>query len=235
MLRLSLRVGRTGVALMLLGLCVARQSYSQPPPLGDVAREQKKIRKQRDRDSEVAKTLTNDDLDSGSASKVAAGHTPATSMQLQDLRSGAGENGHYIQPLKPEIQEKTSDRSRASSVLDRPKDSRRDVIIVPVGTELKVDIDQHKTIVPVRVGFATPIPALSQVTVEITRSFVGLPYLYAGSPYTDVPFYIEYATVTAVTVAGKTYPVLTDSLPLSSAGTNSEVRFTLGGPVKILR
>jgi hypothetical protein len=226
MLGLSSPVGRTGGALLLLALCMARQSYSQSEPLGDVAREQKKIRKERDRDSEVAKTLTNDDLDSGPGSTVAPGHTPPTSMQLQDLN---------IQPVKPEIQEKTSDRSRVSSVLDRPKDSRRDVIIVPVGTELKVDIDQHKTIVPVRVGFATPIPALSQVTVEITRSFVGLPYLYAGSPYTDVPFYIEYATLTAVTVAGKTYPVLTDSLPLSSAGTNSEVRFTLGGPVKIQR
>lgn len=122
------------------------------------------------------------------------------------------------------------------SVFDRPKDSRPDVIVVPAGTELKVDVDQHKTVVPVRVGFATPIPALSQVTVEATRSYVGMPDFsstsYPALAYVD---YVEYATVTAITVAGNTYEVQTNSVTLQKGGTNSEVTFILAAPLKILR
>jgi hypothetical protein len=79
-------------------------------------------------------------------------------------------------------------------------------------------------VIPVRVGFATPIPALSQVTVDETRSYVGIPES-SGTPYpapADVD-YVEYATVTAITVAGNTYKVQTNSLPLQKGATDREV------------
>jgi len=99
-----------------------------------------------------------------------------------------------------------------------------------------VDVDDHKTVVPVRVGFVTPIPALSKVTVQVTRAYVAvsridMPY-YSGLANVD---YSEYATITAVTVGGKTYQVETNSVPIFLGGTNSEMTFTLSVPLAILR
>jgi hypothetical protein len=225
-------VGKIGSALMVFALWPVPQAASQSQPLGDVARQQKEISKQEGKHDKPVKTLTNDYYSSESTI-VSAGVPVAPGQVDSDDRNTGGVDSMEQQ------QEKARRRAPDSSILDRSKDSRPDVIVIPVGTELKVDIEQHKIIVPVRVGFATPIPALSQVTVEVRRSFESAPYVSSGSSYSnyDAPFldYVEYATVTAVTVAGKTYPVQTDSLPLSSIGTNSEVKFVLGEPIKILR
>ena len=72
--------------------------------------------------------------------------------------------------------------------------------------------------------------------MEATCSYVGIPDFsstsYPALAYVD---YVEYATVMAITVAGNTYEVQTNSLALQKGGTSSEVTFTLAGPLKILR
>jgi len=224
--------GRNALAVLLLVSFAGTQLFSQTQSLGDVARQQQETRKQREKNGETAKVWTNDDLTPESAeptsAPAAAPAAPAGGQGAQyKVRSNITANS---QPATAENKGGVSARAPATSVFDRPKHSKPDVIVVPAGTELKVDLDEHKTIVPVRVGFATPIPALSQVTVQVTPSYFG------GAPYDGAYVdYVEYATVTAVTVAGETYQVQTNSLPLMRGGTNSEVTFTLGQPLKVLR
>jgi hypothetical protein len=210
----------SSVVLLLVSFTCA-QSSSQIQSLGDVAREQKEQKKNR----KAAKTLTNDDLTLGS-------------LTTPDVATGAPAESAEAQNPEPQEIKVTAPRSQpfVSSNLDRPKDSSPDVVVVPAGTELKVDLDDHKVVVPVRVGFATPIPALSHVAVKVTRSYVAFPYAgvqsYGGIANVG---YAEYATVTAVTVGAKTYQVETSSVPLFISGANSEVTFTLSGPVEISR
>jgi hypothetical protein len=224
MSRIFLALTRSAsAAVLLLVSFPCAQLFSQTQPLGDVAREHKDTQKQLEKNGKTAKILTNDDLTQGSVTATTpVTGPPAASVEAQDPQ--------------PKESKSTASEPVVGSVLDRSKDSTPDVIIVPGGTELKVDIGDHKTVVPVRVGFATPIPALSQVTVEVTRSYVAIPHFdmpyYGGIANVD---YAEYATVTAVTVNGKTYQVETNSVPLFISGTNNEVTFTLGGPVEILR
>jgi len=224
--------GRNALAVLLLVSFAGTQLFSQTQSLGDVARQQQETRKQREKNGETAKVWTNDDLTPGSAAPTSeAAGAPTASAEGQGAPSKVRNNTTAnSQPASAENKGGVSARAPATSVFDRPKHSKPDVIVVPAGTELKVDLDEHKTIVPVRVGFATPIPALSQVTVQVTPSYFG------GAPYDGAYVdYVEYATVTAVTVAGETYQVQTNSLPLMRGGTNSEVTFTLGQPLKVLR
>jgi hypothetical protein len=204
---------------------------SQNKPLGDVAREQREIRKQQQKNSESSRTFTNDELVTGlTASDADSASTPSASPS--DARDSQPKEEKDTAKSQPAIGGEKAVHLPVRSALDRPKDTTPDVIIVPAGTELKVDIYKHKTVVPVRVGFATPIPALSQVTVQVSRTYINTAYSYNGMPYVDN---VEYATVTAVTVAGTTYEVQTDTVPLMKGGTNSEVTFILGGPVNVLR
>jgi len=221
-------LARSASPVLLLVSFSCAQLLSQTQSLGDVAREQKEIRNHREKDGETTKAkpkpLTNEDLASDSTStsgdqSVADENPPAKS-----------------QPAETGNERSVISHANTGSVLDRPKDSKPDEIVVPAGTELKVDIGQHKIVIPVRVGFATPIPALSRVTVDVTRSYVGIS-AFSSTPYptlADVD-YVEYATVTAITVAGNTYEVQTNSVPLLKGATNNEVTFVLGAPLKILR
>lgn len=107
------------------------------------------------------------------------------------------------------------------------------MIVVPAGTELRVDIDERKVVVPVRVGFATPIPALSKATVQVRREQITTnAYAVGQVPYVD---YVDYATVTAVTVGSTTYEVETDTVQLFKGPGNKEVKFILSKPVSVLR
>lgn len=238
MSRVVSALGRHASAVLLLVSVAGIQLFSQTQSLGDVARQQQEARKQREKNGETAKVWTNDDLTPGSAAPTsAAADAPTASGEGQGAQPKVRNNTTAnSQPVTAENKDSVSARAPATSVFDRPKHSKPDVIVVPAGTELKVDLDEHKTIVPVRVGFATPIPALSQVTVQVTPSYFGVPNFSGVAPYSGADVdYVEYATVTAVTVAGKTYQVQADSLPLSRGGTNSEVTFTLGQPLKVLR
>jgi len=107
-----------------------------------------------------------------------------------------------------------------SSIFDSPKDNAPDVIVVPAGTKIQVDIIDGKVTVPVRVGWATPIPASSKVTVEVS-----VPYspVYYGRYYDNL-YSAEVAQLTAVTLDGTTYELQTDQI---SVLLGSEATFTL--------
>jgi hypothetical protein len=194
------------------------QQDSQNRPLGDVAREQRELRKQREEN--YPPVVVHTDAEAAVASNATqASESAAEPASKSNLSSDP-------QQANP------SESPRSRSVFDRPKEAVPDTIVVPAGAELRVDIHQHKVVVPVRVGFATPIPALSEVTVQVTRVYVSSAYSLNGMPFVD---YVEYATITAVTVNGTTYQVQTDSVPLLRGGANSELTFVLGGPVAVLR
>jgi hypothetical protein len=233
MYKASVVAGSVMLAVFFLVSSAYSQIDSQNKPLGDVAREQKEVRKQEQKNEESGRVLTNDDVASRSTADAESPAEPSTSQGSQTAASNdATENA---QSAGGENQGKQSERPPAGSILDRPEDSTPDVIVVPAGTELKVDLDAGKTVVPVRVGFATPIPALSQVSVQVSRTAVSVPYLIDGTVAMSYVDFLEYATVTAVTVGGKTYDVQSNTLPLSQGGTNSELRFILAGPVSIER
>ena len=115
------------------------------------------------------------------------------------------------------------------------KESSENVIVVPAGTEFRVDVDQHKMVLPVRVGFDTAIPALSEVTVQTNRTYINVPTSYQGPSVTSYTDYVDNATVVAVTVNGKTYDLQTNQAALAKGGTNNEVSFILSKPVTISR
>jgi hypothetical protein len=235
--RIFLALGRIILSVLLLVSFTCAQQSSPSESLADVAREQKEIRRQHEKNGETPKVLTNDDLAARSGTSTSAGaETRGASSTAPELQSKEPkQTRRESQSVDGESKDNLDVRPPVGSVLDRAKDSRPDVIVVPAGTEVKVNIGEHKTIAPIRVGFSTPIPALSQVTVQVTRSYVDVPYSYSGAPNGAYVDYVEYATLTAVTVAGKTYQVETDSLPIINGGTDSELTFTLGGPVEVLR
>jgi hypothetical protein len=112
------------------------------------------------------------------------------------------------------------------TALDRPKDSAAenadDLLIVPEGTQLKIDISEGKVVVPVRVGFATAIPALSKATVRVSLQGTG------DSVY--------IAELTDVTVEGVRYGVQADLVAVPGPqALPSEVTFTLLKQVSIQR
>ena len=150
-----------------------------------------------------------------------------------------------VAEVKPAAAEKPVARLQRS-VYDRPKDkveeAESDFIVVPAGTEIRVDITESKVIVPVRVGFATPIPPLSKVAVQINRA-----YYYTGSNGTfgNGPVALaENAVLTTVTVDGVTYPVQAASVPLDNVGATRgatlppslhDVTFILSAPISVHR
>lgn len=165
----------------------------------------------------------------------------------------AKDKAPVVEKQKASDQKPAEDRAQKPaenkrSVLDRPLGEKPDPIIVPAGTEIRVDLVDSKVLVPVRVGFATPIPALSKVAVKINRVYPPA-YVESGStPQLSVPArYAEYGEITAVTIDGKTYPVQTDSVPLASPGSSAvtldnsigssvhDVKFVLSAPLAIAR
>ena len=80
--------------MLLLVLFAGTQLSAQTQSLGDVAREQKEIRKQREKDAENTKVLTNEDLASGSATSTSGttnsgtANSPSISPITQDQSAG---------------------------------------------------------------------------------------------------------------------------------------------------
>ena len=105
--------------------------------------------------------------------------------------------------------------SSAAESSDRRLGEKPDPYVVPAGTEIRVDLTESKITGPVRLGFATPIPALTKVAVDTDRAY--LQNNYRTYPR-DGPDYIEYATVTAITIDGKTYEVRTNRVQVSGGG-----------------
>jgi hypothetical protein len=119
-----------------------------------------------------------------------------------------------------------------------------DDLVVPEGTELKIEVPPNpsfpvdvyaaRVVAPVRVGFATAIPALCTATVQVvTRHY---PYQdrswYGGYN----PGYFEALEVTQVVVDGVPYAVQTEQVGRPwEASSPSELTFRLLRPLLIGR
>ncbi len=226
--------GSATLWVLLLPSFTYAQIDSENKPLGDVAREQNELRKEQQKKEESQKPVASDN--SASRATVEVEGPTAASITQESQPAANADSTDSAKAAQYDGESRGENQSEhVTSILDRSRDSASDEIVVPAGTELKVDLDAGKTIVPVRVGFATPIPALSHVAIEVSHPAVSVPYFINGTLTPAYVDYTEYATVTAVTVGGKTYDVQTNTLPLSLGGTHSELTFVLDGPVSIDR
>ncbi|HSS99821.1 MAG TPA: hypothetical protein VLK33_22455 [Terriglobales bacterium] len=141
-----------------------------------------------------------------------------------------------------------ADAKPAHSVMDHPLAAKADVIVVPAGTEIRVDMVDGKVTVPVRVGFSTPIPALSKASVRVDRVYAPAVYDANGNLQNNTNArYAEYGVLTGITVSGTTYKVETDSVPLATPNSTAvsadntmgnsphDVKFVLSAPIEIPR
>jgi hypothetical protein len=190
---------------IVLGISAA-QSQQPPPskPLGDVAREQRQARQQQGKAS-AGRVYT----DIGAASMQSESpEKPVAAKDKPVVRTSK------VSPVPPESQ-RTPPRT---SVFDQAKRNRPEFIVVPAGTEIRVDIVEGKVVAPVRVGFATPIPALSIAAVKVNPVYY-TPVFYHVVPgsASNIPVaYGETAELTAVTVRAVTYPVQANAIPLNN-------------------
>jgi hypothetical protein len=131
--RFNLTLRKNASAVLSLVLFAGTQLSAQTQSLGDVAREQKEIRKQHENDGETAKALTHEDLASGSATST-SGTTnwPSASSIAHDPSAGNESAAVKSQPAETGNQNTRTAPANGGSVLDRPKDSRPDLIVVPL-------------------------------------------------------------------------------------------------------
>jgi hypothetical protein len=208
--------GLAGAAVLCANVCFAQQA-APSKPLGDVARDQQQARKLE--------------------KKAPAGH-----VYKEIGTASAGNN------LKTSS-EPTVDPLRIApvyrSVFDQAKTNQPDFVIVPAGAEIRVDIVEAKVIVPVRVGFSTPIPALSIAAVKVNQNYYA-PVSYnfnSGAGYPPVT-YGESAELTSVVVRGVSYPVQARPVSLSggaafgtlpTSNSSRDAVFVLTAPLAIQR
>jgi len=219
------------IAVIVTITLAPAQGFSEEMPLGDAARALRKV-KQRDAvpDAERPhKVYVNADVVSDPVKAAEAGATsPAAG------KDGESNRGMTRHTEKGESAAESDSRERRSTrpILDRKPDAATDVIVVPAGTAIRVDVREQKVALPVRIGFSTPIPALSSVAVQVSRSYLSTGYGSNGVPSVD---YVDYATATTLIIEGKAYDIQVDTVPLLTGATNGEVTFVLSAPVRILR
>lgn len=238
MTRFAIRLLPGVIALWMLVPAAQSQASPQDKSLGDVAREQQELRKQQKK-APPSKVYTE--------TGVASDHDTPDNERAKPSSCSDSDKSADAKACKPpvseskpaEVQEQNPRDVR--SVLDRMPDTKPDVIVVPAGTEIKVDIVDGKVIVPVRVGFATPIPAQSRVAVQVTPV-----YYYTGyGNYGSGPVaFVENAMLTAVTVRGVTYAVQASAVQLDTMGavrgtiatsSSRDAVFVLSAPIAIER
>jgi hypothetical protein len=225
---------RTFVALALLASAALAQQAPENTPAADAPKAQQKPEKAKK--PAPKKIYTNADLASSDANpeadKAGTKDGPANpvaggdSVKANNSSTPAAQTSNSSQKANPSA----STPSR-SGVFDRPQQTSPDVIVVPAGRQIKVDISEEnpprdvplrmfsgKVTVPVRVGWATAIPALTKVTVEVSA-------LYYPVPGRSVD-YQGVAQLTAVMLDGTRYDLHTDQVPML-AGSASELTFTL--------
>jgi hypothetical protein len=231
MSKVPVRVLSSGI--LILGLVGgARSQDSTDRPLGDVAREQRELRKQ----PKPEKVYGNKDV----APATLPDNSVSTSSQSAEVKSAEAKSAEVSSEAGKVVDAKAkaylpaaggmaaakAETPFSRTALDRPKDSAAenadDLLIVPEGTQLKIDISEGKVVVPVRVGFATAIPALSKATVRVSLQGTG------DSVY--------IAELTDVTVEGVRYGVQADLVAVPGPqALPSEVTFTLLKQVSIQR
>lgn len=220
-------------------LVVVSPTYSQQienaRPLGDVAREQQQARKQKGKTGGTVYTDIAVDPNKAEPNQEKANTEPS---------SGATEPSKSA-PAAAKSQESGHPLNRAHrSVFDQTKSNKPDFLIVPAGTEIRVDIVDGKVIVPVRVGFATPIPALSRAEVTINRKYYA-PYNISYDASGNYPgTYTENAELISVTVGAVAYPVKATVVPLNGSAaqptmasipSTRDITFVLTAPLAIRR
>ncbi len=210
--------------LALLASAALAQQAPENTPAGDTVNEQQKTT-QTKKVATKKKIYHNADLASPGTKPEADSPTNLVSG------SAAVNTGDASTPVAPAAgsSEKTN-RPEAEtirlSVLDAPKDNAPDVIVVPAGTRIQVNILDGKVTVPVRIGWATAIPALTKVAVEISVPYYPVygPYYPASEPYYNNLYSAQVAQLTAVTLDGTRYDLQTDQIPVMAG---SEATFTL--------
>jgi hypothetical protein len=233
--------------------CIAQSQTSQPESLGQAARDlqQQGQSQVQDQDKDQGqdqkqktplhpKVYHNKDVvsnpsapDDKGGNASSSSHDVANANATTDKSSPIGPkpvqnqqkaDEKKIEGLKPQNSRAVAQTLPARSVYDRPEDSAADVVVVPAGTEIHVNILDGNVALPVRLGFATPIPALSKVTVKLfgVRDY---------ESYWEFSGLSDYASLTSVTIDNATYPVQTDTVPYYAG----EEVFTLIAPLTIKR
>jgi hypothetical protein len=210
------------------------QTPSQDKPLGDLAREQKA---QKNQQTKGAKKLSVVEASNNSSAPASAVETTSSTQKPV-----------AVEPVRSQAASSQADtvKSKQSDVFDHALNSKTEPLVVPAGTEIRVDLVEGKVIVPVRVGFATPIPALSKVAVQVNRTYYPTGFINTSDRVGYVG-YADYATLTAVTVGGRTYPVESAAIPVATPGSSAvtvdntlgcsphDAKFVLSAPVAIER
>jgi hypothetical protein len=212
-------IGATfGLALLVP---IALPQESQDKPLGDIVRAQQNARKQQ---TKTAPKKIYNNRDVASATESSSGQVPSASTDKPaDAKTSAS-------PPSTAKQTAQANAQKPLSIFDQPKDGASDAVIIPAGTIIRVEISttpdnklEGQVSWPVRVGFATPIPALSKVTVRIVSQ--GTVWdSFDGS--VSSAYYVE---LTTLTIGDTTYKVQADAAPL----TYPETVFTLSAPLNI--
>lgn len=213
-------------SILTASLFLNAQADSSEKPLGDVAREQREKKKLQD-SAHASRVFSDDDV------APAASEPPAVADKQAPHPDSADKSPASSEPSAKDDKANTAPNT-PKSVFDRPRDTTPDVMVVPKGTQIRVDYGKRTVIVPVRVGFSTAIPALSPVKVRVARVYVHA-YSNPDPNVTSTTLdYVDQITLVSVTVGGKSYPVQCDVLPLlPGASTNSEMVFTLEEPLSI--
>jgi hypothetical protein len=218
--------------------CIAQSQTSQPESLGEVARDLQQQGQTQDEDQkqkaslhpkvyhnkDVVSNPCSPDDKSGNASSPSTNVANANGTTDRSCLAGPKpvQDEQKIEDLKPQNSRAVARTLPARSVYDRPDDSAADVVVVPAGTEIHVNILDGNVALPVRMGFATPIPALSKVTVKLfgVRDY---------ESYWEFSGLSDYASLTSVTIDNVIYPVQTDTIPYFAG----EEVFTLVAPLTI--
>jgi hypothetical protein len=223
-------------AALLLALLMPCQvafglQESQATPLGDVARELRQKSAQQKKSAKRVHMV-------GSAD---AGAAPPNSAKPQAAETSATAESSTTQSEVEVVPEPTPVRT-----------PEPDVIIVPAGTEIRVEtlavlptvtrwgtvLYEGKVVLPVRLGFTTAIPALSKVKIAVNGAYSGAGYIVYGnslfSPigYADSSGYVSEAELDSITIDGTEYKVRTKAAPFSAI---SEQRFVLAEPLTLER
>ena len=196
----GLVMNRFSLKSMLVALLLASVAFARQAPETTSAADTPNAQQNRDKAKRTApkKIYTNADLASPEAKPEAAKKTDETNGAARAVAGGdSAKAEHFLTPVltpaptpagpTPNLCESASPPASSTSrlpVLDAPKQNLPDVIVVPAGTQIKVDISEEnpplnvplrtfsgKVTIPVRVGWATVIPALTKVTVEVSALY----------------------------------------------------------------
>ena len=143
-----------------------------------------------------------------------AQHTAELSLILQESLSVTRIDS---EPSGSELYRRTTREKPSAS-----DDEDSSFIVLPKGTPIQVDWSAKKVVWPVRIGFDTPIPALSKVTLE------------DWGPIFEYGDYYKLLVLTSVTIGKATYPTKA-SAHIYSQNAAFEVNFYPDEELKIPR